>query len=42
MPSNVIFLSGNKSEVPGFQWLPSSFMAAHGVGFAGSQLSAGA
>ncbi|KAI1655965.1 hypothetical protein F4813DRAFT_397865 [Daldinia decipiens] len=42
IPSNVIFLSGNKSEVPGFRWLPSSFMAAHGAGFGGSQLSSGA
>ncbi|KAI1808580.1 hypothetical protein F4811DRAFT_176509 [Daldinia bambusicola] len=41
IPSNVLFLTGSKLQVPGFRWLPTSFMAAHGAGSSGPQLSTG-
>ncbi|KAI1469339.1 uncharacterized protein F4812DRAFT_325956 [Daldinia caldariorum] len=41
IPSNVLFLKGSKLQVPGFRWLPSSFMAAQGASSGGSQLSTG-
>jgi hypothetical protein len=30
LPRNIIFLGGDKLQVPGFRWAPVSFMAAHG------------
>ncbi|KAI0387989.1 hypothetical protein F5Y04DRAFT_241445, partial [Hypomontagnella monticulosa] len=39
VPSNILFVPGDKSQIPGFRWLPTSFMAAHGGSSGGAQLS---
>ncbi|KAI1212145.1 uncharacterized protein F4807DRAFT_458348 [Annulohypoxylon truncatum] len=42
IPSNVLFLTGDKIQIPGFRWLPISFMTAHSGSSGGSMLSTGA
>ncbi|RDA89329.1 hypothetical protein CP532_6262 [Ophiocordyceps camponoti-leonardi (nom. inval.)] len=39
VPRNVLFLHGEKLQLPGFSWAPTSFMAAHGGAAKGPRLS---
>ncbi|VTT73572.1 unnamed protein product [Fusarium fujikuroi] len=39
VPRNIVFLGGDKTDVPGYRWAPKSFMGAHGGSLGGRDLS---
>ncbi|RBA11122.1 hypothetical protein FPRO05_04295 [Fusarium proliferatum] len=39
VPRNIVFLGGDKTDVPGYRWAPKSLMGAHGGSLGGRDLS---